>query len=146
MAHGEDRSTSAVSVAVGSQRKESLRIPTAIWGANDESRLLLRGILQLHRYPLTREARSRGELERLPAETRVLIYDTGWDATGWTGSVADVAQETPGLRVLVLLPTGSERPGSEGRGASALATLTKPFTTRDLIEAIDALVAEPGRP
>ena len=114
--------------------------PTAICASNDYIRLLLRGILRLDHYPVTKESASPGALGRPPPESRVLVYDTGGAVAGGVESLEALARENPGLPVLALLPVGGEGLRAEAERAGARGTLVKPFSAHDLTEAIDALV------
>ena len=120
------------------------RAPAAIYRPDDDVRLLLRGILLLYRHPVTREAKLPSELARLPPESRVLIYDVGSAAPGWSEVLAGVTRENPALPVLVLLPTGGEELAPEAERAGAQGTLVKPFATHALIDAIETLLTVPG--
>jgi DNA-binding NtrC family response regulator len=139
---------SASSLAAGSEGAGARRnrAPIAIGGSNDEIRILLRGILRLHRYPVAGEAMSPGDLGRLPSDTRILIYDVArsGDVAPWTESVSALTRDNPGIQVLALLPYGSEGNRTEAERTGALATLVKPFKVQDLLRSIDALLAEPG--
>jgi DNA-binding NtrC family response regulator len=137
----------AVTFATGSYVSGGIRrprAPAAIYGPDDDVRLLLRGILLLYRHPVTREAKLPSELGHLPSESRVLIYDVGAAPTGWTDVLAGVIRENPALPVLVLLPSGGEELASEAERAGAQGTLVKPFATHALIAAIDTLLTVPG--
>ncbi|HLN50599.1 MAG TPA: hypothetical protein VK455_00850 [Thermoplasmata archaeon] len=134
----------ATFASVGSGGVRRPRAPAAICGPDDDVRLLLRGILLLYRHPVTREAKSPSELGRLPPESRVLIYDAGAAASGWSEVLAGVTRENPALPVLVLLPSGGEGLATEAERAGAQGTLVKPFATHALIDAIDTLLTVPG--
>ena len=146
MVEEKGESSSLTAAAPARSRAGRSHAPTAICASNEDVRLLLRGILRLDRYPVTKEAASPAALGRPPPESRVLIYDTGGDAAGGLESLEALARENPGLEVLALLPVGGEglRPAAERAGARG--TLVKPFSAHELTEAIDALVADPGMP
>ncbi len=84
------------------------------------------------------------ELGRVPPEARVIVYDAVGVPADWLDSVRSLVRENPNGLVLALLPVGGEGVRSEAERAGAHATLVKPFLTRELLEAIDALVATPG--
>ncbi len=144
MVDGRGGAASSASGSGGSSPTGRARAPTAICGSDDETRLVLRGILLLHRYPVTSEARAPAELGRPPTEARVVVYDARGTPAEWLDAVRSLVRENPTVLVLALLPVGGEGFRAEAERAGAHATLVKPFLMRDLLEAIDALVAAPG--
>ncbi len=146
MGEGQGGSASPLPAAAEGVATRRNRAPIAIGASNDEIRILLRGILRLHRYPVAGEAMSPADLARLPPETRILVYDVGGDVARWTDSVSALTRDNPGIQVLALLPLGSDVGHSDAERIGALAILVKPFKAHDLVRALDALVADPGAP
>jgi DNA-binding NarL/FixJ family response regulator len=122
-------------------------VPAVLFGGDDDRRLLLKGILLLHRHPVSLEARSVEDLRELAPSSRpeLLVFDAG-DGP-WADTLATSLRERPTLRAVVLLPPRSPEMEEAAIHAGARSTVTRPFTIRELVDAIDdALAAVPGAP
>jgi len=120
--------------------------PAIVLGGSEDTRLLLRGLLRLHRHRVLLEAPSREAVDRLPASTEIKIHvlDAGTDKTEvWTAELSSLLRSRSDLRALVILP--SSDPGLEARArqAGARSVLVRPFAIRDFIEAVDAIGPPP---
>jgi DNA-binding NarL/FixJ family response regulator len=142
MMGGRSGSIPQVTATAGSGGIRRPRAPAAICGSDDDTRLLLRGILLLYRHPVTREAKSPSELGRLPPESRFIVYDITGDGSGAAETLAGLIREHPGIPVLALLPAGGEGLRADVERAGAQGTLGKPFVSNELIRAIEALLAD----
>jgi len=121
-------------------------VPAVLLGGSEDTRLLLRGLLRLHRHRVLLEAQSPDGIERLPAspETKILILDAGSDGDGqWADNLASVLRARSDLRALVILPSSDPALENRARKAGARAILVRPFAIRDFVEAVDSVGSEP---
>ncbi len=116
-------------------------IEAVIVGGNDETRLLLRGLLRLHRHRVLSESPTAAGLEASDGwvQGRVLILVVDTDGDLWPRELAAARDRQPGLRALLLVPTTSPGLESRARAAGALGLLQRPFAIRDLIAAVGAV-------
>ncbi len=114
--------------------------PAVIWGANDETRLLLRGLLRLHRHPVLYEARTIGDFDGMPPGdgVRILMVDVEGSAGDWSAELARTLERHPDLRAVVILPPRRD-PASEAAAyrAGARAVLSRPFSIQELLRALE---------
>jgi len=121
-------------------------VPAVLLGGSEDARLLLRGLLRLHRHRVLLEAEAPEGIERLPAspETKILILDAGAGTGGtWSEALSAVLRSRRDLRALVILPSSDPTLETRAREAGARAVLVRPFAIRDFVEAVDSLTAEP---
>ena len=122
-------------------------VPAVLLGGSEDTRLLLRGLLRLHRHRVLLEVQAPEGIERLPAspEPKILILDAGAKADcTWAEDLSSVLKSRPDLRALVILPTSDPTLETRAREAGARGVLVRPFAIHDFVEAVDAVVAEPG--
>jgi DNA-binding NarL/FixJ family response regulator len=126
------------------ERATPTRAPAVIWGRNADTRLLLRGLLRLHRFPVLHEVSTFDEIVALPAlsEPTVLVIDAEVEGQAWHENLRAVLAAHPELRPLVLLPPGNGALESSARTAGARAVVARPFAIRDFVRAVTA-AAEP---
>ena len=120
--------------------------PAIVLGGSEDTRLLLRGLLRLHRHRVLLETPTRDAIDRLPAsaETKILVVDTGSEkGEAWANDLAALLHARPDLRALVILPSSDPGLETRARQAGARATLVRPFAIRDFIEAVDSIGASP---
>jgi CheY-like chemotaxis protein len=109
----------------------------AIYSPNDEIRLLLRGLLRLHRYRIVGEGNSPSSLQTIPRDASpVVVLDADLDEVGWVESVQALHRERPELRVVLLTATRSPRVGSQAKATGIDAVVRRPFPVRELLEAV----------
>ena len=117
--------------------------PAVIWGENEETRLLLRGLLRLHRHPVVHEAASVDDLERLPPTSGpcLLLCDvpSGEDGRRAT-ELASVLERHPELRAIVILPSGTPASEVEARRIGARAVLPRPFAIQEFAQALERAI------
>ena len=116
-------------------------------GGSEDSRLLLRGLLRLHRHRVLLETPTREAVDRLPpsAETKILVLDAGSEkGEGWANDLAGLLRARSDLRALVILPSSDPALETRARQAGARAILVRPFAIRDFIEAVDSIAAPPS--
>jgi len=116
--------------------------PAIVLGGSEDTRLLLRGLLRLHRHRVLLEAPIREGVARLPAssEPKILVLDAGTDkGEAWAEELSSLLKARPDLRALVILPSADPAVETRARQAGARATLVRPFAIRDFIEAVDGL-------
>jgi DNA-binding NarL/FixJ family response regulator len=118
--------------------------PAVILGGSEDTRLLLRGLLRLHRHRVLLETPSPEGLEGLPAspEPKVLILDAGPKTdNSWAELLASVLERRADFRALVILPASDPALESRARAAGAQAVLVRPFAIREFVEAVDSVGA-----
>ena len=116
--------------------------PAIVIGGSEDSRLLLRGLLRLHRHRVLLEAPTREGLERVPtsAETKILVLDTGTaKGEAWSDELVAALRGRSDLHALVILPAADAALESRARQAGAKTILVRPFAIRDFIEAVDSV-------
>lgn len=138
-------------IATGSAPDASIApassVPAVLLGGSEDTRLLLRGLLRLHRHRVLLEAQAPDGIERLPAspETKILILDAGSDPDcRWAEGLVAVLRTRPDLRALVILPSSDPALETRARKAGARATLVRPFAIRDFVEAVDLAASGPA--
>jgi len=120
--------------------------PAVVLGGSEDTRLLLRGLLRLHRHRVLLEAPTREGVERLPrsAETKILVMDAGTEkGENWAEELTQLLSGRTDLRALVILPSSDPALEARARRAGARSTLVRPFAIRDFIQAVDALDTAP---
>lgn len=120
--------------------------PAILVGANEDHRRLLRGLLLLHHQPVALEASSLDEVPPAPpdARSRILVYVAPPEGIGWSDDLRGTLAGRPDLKTLVLLPLDEPSTRKSAALAGARAVLSRPFTSREFLEALDRL-ASPGR-
>ncbi len=116
--------------------------PAVLWGSNDDTRLLLRGLLRLYRFPVIYEARSLEDLEQLPtaSEPRLLLRDLEAKGGDWSGELASALRLHTELRAVVILPPGLPAAEAEALRAGAKAVLPRPFAIREFLRVVSQVV------
>ena len=114
-------------------------LDAVLFGTNDETRLLLRGLLRLHHHRVIHEARSLDDLAGLPpaAGPRVLLQDVDAEDDRWSEELATALRDHPDLRAVVLLPTEGGGMRAEAMRVGARGVLVRPFAIRDLVRLVD---------
>ncbi len=118
-------------------------------GRNEETRLLLRGLLRLHRYRVLQEASTPGELDARPPTTDpvALVLDAESEVAPWDAQLAEALQRRPEFRGVVILPRGAPPSCSDrARAAGARSVVARPFAIRDLIDALDRALGSSDPP
>ncbi len=113
--------------------------PAVILGRDEETRLLLRGLLRLHRHPVVQEAATVEELGELPSAAghRILLYDVPAGDDRWATDLTSVLARHPDLRAVVILPPGTVTPEGEAQRAGARAILARPFAIQEFARALE---------
>ncbi len=121
-------------------------IEAVLLGTNDDTRLLLRGLIRLHRHRVALEARTIDELEGLPPSTRprVLIQDVDAEDDRWSDELRFALDRHPDLRAVVLLPTDGTSLRAEALRAGASAVIVRPFAVRELVRKVTEVVDDPA--
>ena len=117
-------------------------LPAVLLGGNEDTRLLLRGLLRLHRHRVLLEAPGPEGIERLPPspETKILVVDAGSEADPkWAEQLSGILRSRSDLRALVILPSPDVALESRARAAGARAVLVRPFAIHDFVEAVDSV-------
>jgi DNA-binding NarL/FixJ family response regulator len=123
-----------------------------LWGEDVDERLLLRGLLRLHRHPVVFEAATLEELSRLPAasEPRLLVVAVKAGDGTWEQDLRSVLQSHPELRPVVILPRESAGLDPQKASAAARVVVVRPFAIREFVHALtsamDGASTDPPRP
>jgi DNA-binding NarL/FixJ family response regulator len=114
-------------------------IEAVLLGTNDDTRLLLRGLLRLHHHRVVLEAKSLDDLRDLKPATgpRVLIQDVDADDDRWSEELAAALREHPEFRAVVLLPAEGGGLRAEALRVGARAVVIRPFAIRELVRLVD---------
>jgi CheY-like chemotaxis protein len=118
-----------------------------LWAENVDTRLLLRGLLRLHRHPVVHEVASLEELVRLPpsADPTILVVAVESEDDGWERRLTETLKRHPELRPVVILPRESAGLEPRALAAGARAVVVRPFAIRDFVRAL-ASAADGSRP
>ncbi len=110
----------------------------AIYSAQDDVRLLLRGLLRLHRYRVIGEGNSPLALGQLPKDSQaVVVVDADLDEVGWSEAVTALHRARPAQRVVLLSATRSPRVESQAKALGISAVVRRPFAVHQLVEAVN---------
>ncbi|HYA55013.1 MAG TPA: hypothetical protein VEG42_05370 [Thermoplasmata archaeon] len=123
--------------------------PALVLGGSEDTRLLLRGLLRLHRHRVLFEGPTREGIDRLPPspETKILVLDTGPAKNdAWADELTSVLKGRTDLHALVILPSADPALEGRARQAGAKSILVRPFAIRDFIQAVDAVGTSPSPP
>lgn len=122
-------------------------------GGSTETRLLLRGLLRLHRHHVVGEGETLDAVANLPTEgpDRVVVLDVDLDDPKWSTAISKLHRAYPGLRIVLLVPSRSPRLEERARGFGVTALVPRPFAVHEFIDAVvgDGGAASdppPGRP
>ena len=116
-------------------------LDTVIVGGNEETRLLLRGLLRLHRYRVLGETRSAQDLDPSedPRLRRVLVLVADSDGTEWSAELAIARERQAGLLPLLVVEEVGPELVDQARAAGVLGLLARPFAIRDLISTVESV-------
>ncbi|MGI0131537.1 MAG: hypothetical protein ACREDK_00335 [Thermoplasmata archaeon] len=121
-----------------------------IVGGSEETRLLLRGLLRLHRQRVLGEGANEAYLERMPDSPPpdVLVLDVNLEEPAWRDAVRIALRHHPGLRAVLLTPSRGARVEELAREAGIAALVRRPFAVHELIEAVApaSLLESPAGP
>jgi len=115
-------------------------LPAVVVGGDEDTRLLLRGLLRLNRHRVLLESPKAEGLSALPAsnETKVLVVDAGSDPSHpWDTDLATVLRARSDLRALVIVSSSDPSLESRARAAGARRVLVRPFAIREFLDAVD---------
>ncbi|HTT26550.1 MAG TPA: hypothetical protein VMH90_06290 [Thermoplasmata archaeon] len=121
-----------------SQAARAANVGTAVVVAGDEeTRVLLRGLLRLHRFRIVGEADTvrQGAEIVLAQRPQVLVADAHLTQGDLTELVAESRQGVDGIRVVVVTPATRAPPIPSGASAPDVVLL-RPFRIRQFAEAI----------
>jgi len=112
--------------------------------ADEEMRILLRGLLQLHRVRVDAEAEGMTEALRMVREHRpvLVVVDTHLSEGNLTALVSETRAIVPGVRVILVAPAAHPPPSASAKEAEPDVVLLKPFRIKQFADAI----APPGVP
>jgi len=117
---------------------------TALVVAGDEeTRVLLRGLLRLHHFRVDGEAEGSSEALELVRHHRpgLLIVDASLAEGSATSLIGEARAIVPSLRTILVAP--SSRPPPPGSVASVDVILLRPFRIRQFAEALTPASAAP---
>ena len=145
---GSRRSSESSPTGVGAAARGGGVTSAVVCGKNEETRLLLRGLLRLHRFRVVHEVGSVDDLDRLgtAGEPTVLIFDAESEVGAWDRELTRALGAHPALRAVVILPRGSSTSEAKARAAGASAVVARPFAIRELVEGVEQAAAALGIP
>jgi FixJ family two-component response regulator len=121
-------------------------VPAVLLGGNEDTRLLLRGLLRLHRHRVLLEASAADGIDRLPRsnELKILVLDAGSERDSkWAEDLSALLRNRTDLRAVVILPSPDVALESRARNAGARAVLVRPFAIRDFVDAVESAGRDP---
>jgi CheY-like chemotaxis protein len=125
-------------------------VPAVLLVSDADTRLLLKGLLRLHRHPVTAEMSAIDELEALPPvpQPTILLVESDPAAGGWEAEVPLALRRHPLLRPVVIASERSPEIERRARAIGVRAIIARPFSIRELTGAIDAAAEdiEPAGP
>jgi CheY-like chemotaxis protein len=118
----------------------STTVPSILLIPEPDTRLLLKGLLRLHRHPVVFEADGIADLARLPPspEPKIALVEVDLADPNWTDALGARLAERPDVRAVLVTTDRSPRLGEQARAAGCRAVLVRPFQIRDLVGALDA--------
>jgi DNA-binding NarL/FixJ family response regulator len=110
-------------------------------GGTADDRLLLRGLLRLHRHRVAAEIEGdHGVREITPSDERkVLIVQADPRSGEWAQQLTDALGRDPSLLAMVLTPVRSPEFDRRAADAGARAVLLRPFAVKTLIATVEAV-------
>jgi hypothetical protein len=104
---------------------------------DEETRILLRGLLRLHHVKVHGEAEGATQALHLVEERRptVLVVDVDLAEGAWTTLAVGARRAVPELRIVLVAPAARPPPAPPD-GAKPDAVLLRPFRIRDFAEAL----------
>jgi hypothetical protein len=110
----------------------------AIIGGSEETRLLLRGLVRLHRHRVVFEGSGPVGLRDLPAEPLglVVLLDADVESAEWAEPIRRALRSFPGRRAILISPTRSPRIEGRAKELGFAVLLRRPFAVHELVEAI----------
>jgi hypothetical protein len=127
--------------AAGSDRPT---VDVVILGGSEETRLLLRGLLRLHRHRVDREVRSAEGLDVREGDVgppRVLILVADTESDDWARELIIARDRQGGLLPLLIVPDTSSELIARAKAAGVRGILSRPFAVRDLVRAVETVAA-----
>jgi CheY-like chemotaxis protein len=117
-----------------------LGVSVVLLGTNEDTKLLLKGLLRLRRYAVGQEARSAEELEAGPSgeDPRVLLLDAEAVTGGWEAALREAHQRQPGLRIVLLTFDRSPELSSRALASGARVVLGRPFSMAEFWRAVES--------
>jgi DNA-binding NarL/FixJ family response regulator len=115
----------------------------AVIGGTTESRLVIRGLLRLHRHRVVYEGASFPGLAEVAekAGPKILILDGRLDAET-EPLLRQLVQQRPNLHVVLVTSQPAGAAGPKGRELGIAAVLPRPFTVSEFSRTIDRLASD----
>jgi CheY-like chemotaxis protein len=109
-----------------------------IVGGSREIRLLIKGLLRLHRHVVVAEGPTFEVLDALPTDgdPPVVVVDVDLEDSGRLEAVRAARKARPTSRFVLLTPGGVPPMREAARSVGANAVVGRPFAVRDLLEAV----------
>lgn len=113
---------------------------------DEETRVLLRGLLRLHHFRVDGEAEGLSTAVELMGlhRPRLLVVDANLAEGSVGGLIAQARRIVPGIRVVLVAPASHPPSGSPDPAQHPDALLLRPFRIRQFAEALVPPSSEPG--
>jgi CheY-like chemotaxis protein len=109
-----------------------------IAGGAEETRILLRGLVRLHRHQVVAEGTGPDALASLPKSPapRLLLVDVDLEEDGWGNAISDAWRDHPDLRIILIARSRSPRLEARAKELGIAVLLRSPFAIHELVDAI----------
>jgi CheY-like chemotaxis protein len=109
-----------------------------IAGGTEETRILLRGLVRLHRHQVVAEGTGVEVLANLPKSPapRLVLVDVDLEQDGWGSGIADAWRDHPDLRIILIARSRSPRLEARAKELGVAVLLRSPFAIHELVDAI----------
>jgi len=128
---------SGAPIGIGSAGPDGMS-DVAIVGGSEETRLLLRGLVRLHRYRVVFEGPGPESLRELPSEPAdlVVLIDGDLESEEWAEPIQAALRAHPTHRAILIAPSRSPRVEQRARELGFTSVLRRPFAVHELVEVI----------
>lgn len=110
----------------------------AVVGGSEESRLLLRGLVRLHRHRVVAEGGTPEVLRELPADggALVVLIDADLDDEAWSEGISSALRGMDHRRGVLITPSRSPAVEQRARALGIVGVLRRPFAIHELVEVL----------
>ncbi|HTT15456.1 MAG TPA: hypothetical protein VMG81_06765 [Thermoplasmata archaeon] len=123
-------------------------VPTALLVHDPDSRLLLRGLLRLQRYPVVFEGEHADDFERSPPTPgpKLLVVDGGPDEAEWADDLRAILARDVEYRIVLITADRSPEFAERARARGVRCVVIRPFAIREFVRALERASADDPAP